>query len=93
MLRALGLTKVSTGDVLFNGRGLPGAGAIGNVNTCGGIATGNLGEVIIWTGGDGAFEGNGQWLVSIQDCSKIGTFQQPATKALTLFLYLACYED
>ena len=40
---------------------------------------------------DGAFEG--QWLVSIQDCSKIGTFQLPATKALTIFLHSACFED
>ena len=40
---------------------------------------------------DGAFEG--QWLVSIQDCSKIGTFQPPAINASTLFLHLACFED
>ena len=36
---------------------------------------------------------NGQWVASIQDCSKIGTFQPPATKASTLFLHLACFED
>ena len=58
MLRVLGLTEVSTGDVTFNDRGLPGASAVGNVNTCWGVATGNLGEVIVWTGGDGAFAGN-----------------------------------
>ena len=36
---------------------------------------------------------NGQWLESIQDCSKIGTFQPPAFNAPTLFLHLACFED
>ena len=49
----LGLTEVSTGDVLFNDRGLPGAGAVSNVNTCWRVGAGNLGN-----GGDGAFEGN-----------------------------------
>ena len=58
MLRVLGLTEVSTGDVLFNDRGLPGAGAVSNVNTCWRVGTGNLGKVIVSTGGDGTFEGN-----------------------------------
>ena len=52
----LGLNKVSTGDVLFNDRGL--SGAVSNVNICWGVGAGNLGKAIVSTGGDGAFAGN-----------------------------------